>query len=309
MRKNKKSYERLRLYSVYTVTGLNLDRFIDRVKNSGVTLYDVKKTGRKKLKVSVNYADGEKFFAISRDLCYNVKKDGEKGLLKFGLFLLKNVGVAVGAVIFTLFSFFADDFIYGVEYYGSGETYYRVAQTYLQANGAEKFSRFSSLDLAKLSDGLAAASDKFSFAECRKCGNLLRVDLVKAEEKGKTLSGDAERLISDVNGRIVSLSVYRGTALKAVGEEVLVGDILADGYATVRDKTVKVGVIAVAVIDARYEISYYSERSGEEDTFTVFAEQSAGDKHITGSEVKVVPSGNGFSYEVTVTYRRILYSG
>ena len=89
MRKNKKSYERLRLYSVYTVTGLNLDRFIDRVKNSGVTLYDVKKTGRKKLKVSVNYADGEKFFAISRDLCYNVKKDGEKGLLKFGLFLLK----------------------------------------------------------------------------------------------------------------------------------------------------------------------------------------------------------------------------
>lgn len=309
MRENKKSNEKLKIFTVYTVTGLNFDRFIEKLKNSGITLYDVKKVSPKKLRVTVNYSDNEKFFAISEDLCYNVKREGEKGLFKFGLFLMKNAGILIGAFIFTLFSAFSDDFIYKIEYYGSGKADYRIAETYLKENGAERFSRFSSLDTDRLSDGLTAVSEKFSFAECVKYGNVLKVNLVKAEEKGKTLNADKDRLVSDVNGVITSLSVYRGTAQKNVGDTVYAGDTIVDGYATVREKTVKVGVIAVAVIDARETYSYYSDKDGQEDIFLILVEESVEEREITATSAEVIPSGDGFLYTVTVIYRRVLYSG
>ena len=242
-------------------------------------------------------------------MCDNVKRENEKGLFKFGLFLVKNAGILIGAFIFTFFSAFSDDFIYKTEYYGSGRYDYRIAETYLKENGVKNFSRFSSFDIGKLSDGLTAVSEKFSFAECVKYGNVLKVNLVKAEEKGKTLKVDNKSLVSDVNGVIISLSVYRGTAQKSVGDTVCTGDVIVDGYATVREKTVEVGVIAVAVIDAKETYAYYSEQDGQEDIFLILAEESLADREITGSSAEVVCSGDGFLYTVTVTYRRVLYSG
>lgn len=309
MRKDKKFDKRLSLYSDYIVTGLNLNGFINGLKSRGVTLYEVKKISDKKIKVTVNYADNEKFFAISQELCYNIKKVGEKGKLKFGLFLVKNLGILIGAIIFWAIAAFSGDFVFSIEYEGSGKVYYRVADEYFKENGVSVGVRFSSLDLNSLSDGLTAYTDKFSFAECVKYGNRLKVQLVKAKEKEEYLNSAAENLVSDVNGIITSLSVYRGTAIKSVGDRVNIGDIIVDGFAVVRDKTVKVGVVAVATVDAEYIYEYFSQNEGEEEIASILAENSVGDGEVTGTSVSVDTNGEGFLYSVKVTIRRVLYSG
>ena len=90
MRKNKIGRKKLDLYVVYKVSGLNLDNLVNILKNKGIILYNIKKTDNKTLVVYVNYADAEKFFAITRELCYNIKKVSERGRWRFALNLAKN---------------------------------------------------------------------------------------------------------------------------------------------------------------------------------------------------------------------------
>ena len=73
MRKNKIDRKKLNLFIVYEISGYNLDNLVNILKNRGVALADIKKRDAKTLTVAVNYADNEKFFAITRDLCYNIK--------------------------------------------------------------------------------------------------------------------------------------------------------------------------------------------------------------------------------------------
>ena len=63
----------------YCIKGLNLDNFLNTVRLRGIDLFDVKKTARNRILVSVNLASSEKFFAIAKELCYNIKKVRDKG--------------------------------------------------------------------------------------------------------------------------------------------------------------------------------------------------------------------------------------
>ena len=61
--------------TTYKITGLNLDRLIDFAKKRGITLYNAKKFGNKRLIVSVSLKESKKFFAITKELCYNIKQE------------------------------------------------------------------------------------------------------------------------------------------------------------------------------------------------------------------------------------------
>lgn len=308
MRKNKINRKSLNLFVVYKVTGLNLDNLVNILKNKGVTLYDIKKNDGRTLTVSVKYADSEKFFAITRDLCYNVKRIGEKGRFRFALKLFRNLGLLVGAMVFVISSVFADDYILSVDYYGSGKAVSREIGEYLNSRGVCEFSRFSDIDLPTLSDEILKVSDKISFAECVKCGNRLKINLALAESPVKTLDCDGESLVSDVDGEIEYVKVYRGTALKKAGDKVKAGDVICGGFAVIKDTEVKVGVIATVAVKAEYVYTYRSENDGDEEIAEIFALIAFGDGEIlsTSTEKTVSESGE-YTYKIKIVYRRILY--
>ena len=309
MRKNKINRKKLNLFVVYRITGLNLDNLVNILKNKGVTLYDLRKTSGRTLTVSVNYADSEKFFAITRDLCYNVKRIGEKGRFSFALKLCRNLGLLVGALIFFVSSLFADDIILSVDYYGSGKVISREIDGFLKSRGITEFSRFSDIDLPALSDEILKVSDKISFAECVKYGNRLKINLALAEEPVKTLDCDKESLISDVDGEIEYVKVYRGTALKKAGDNVAAGDIICGGFAVIKDTEVKVGVIATAAIKVSYFYEYESEKDNDEQTAEIFALIAFGDGEILSTETgKSVSETGTYIYKIKIVYRRILYA-
>jgi len=60
--------------STYEISGLNLDRLINTLKNRGVTLYNVKKYGNKRLVVSVNLLDRRKFLQSQKNCAIILKK-------------------------------------------------------------------------------------------------------------------------------------------------------------------------------------------------------------------------------------------
>ena len=307
MRKNKANRKNIGVYSVYRIRGVNLDNLVNIVKNRGIILYNIKKPDRKTLIVSVNYADSEKFFAITRELCYNIKRVGEKGALRFTLKLARNAGLVIGAAAFFLFSVFADDVILSVDYYGSGSVYEREINGYLDKLNVVPFARFSSFDLPALSDGIAAAHDRISFAECAKEGNRLKITLVARDTTEKTFAA-CEELFSPADGVIEFIKVYRGTALKNVGDTVEKGEPVCAGYETVKDAVIRTGVVAVVSVKGEYVYIMQSDKDGDGVIADIFARESFSGGEILSSEVEIVRTADGkYEYKVIIAYRRISY--
>ena len=308
MRKNKVVGKDLGFYATYRITGLNLDNLVNILINKGIILRDLLKKDRKTLIVSISLKDTEKFFAITRELCYNIKRVGERGKYRFALKLKRNVGIVVGALIFLVVSVLSDDLVFSVDYYGSGSVYDREVNAVLENENVRPFARFSGIDLPALSDKILAATDNLSFAECVKSGNRLKVNLVLSESPVKTLVGNKDTLISDIDGDIEYIKVYRGTALKKVGDSVKAGERLVSGYAEIKETVVKVGVVATVAIKGEYVYIYESERDGYEAVAEIFALSAFGEREIIScNTIKTVKGKTKYEYNVKIVYRKIFY--
>ena len=298
----------LTLYTRYIVDGFNLDAFINTVKKKGINLYEVKKIGQKKMSFCIEYAQNEKFFAINKKLCYNVKRIGEKGK-DYPLFLLiKNVGATIGAILFILIFAFFNDFIFAFEFSGTGSVYKKEVENYLKERGVVKFSRFSDLNLDTLSDEILASSDKLSFAEVKKSGNRLEIVLASKKPPTSTLTGSAKNLVSSVDGVVEEVKVYRGTALVNKGDQVKSGDLLVDGFVTVKDITVTTNVIATVSIRTQSVFTYTSNSDKEERLALALAEGVYGFDYDDYS-VTVKEFDEKYEYLVVLSRLVVLFAG
>ncbi len=298
------------VYTSCEITGLNLDRLINTLKKQGVDLYDVKKPTNKRLMLTVKRKDCKKLFAITKDLCYNIKVIKNKGLYYPLLYLLKNAGVLIGSLIFIVTAYISNDFIFKIDYTGSGSVYRREVENYLSANGIGVYTRFSNLDLSALGDALTAVSERLSFAECKKVGNVLSIELALSKQAEKPLTGTATSLVATESGVLEKLKAYRGTPLFKVGDEVNAGDVLVDGYYTVGEEKLPQNVIATAVIRTVKYYEYISSNDGEEDIAIMLAEQTLLDESVDAqSQVEKLQTQDGFIYKVTLTVRVTLFVG
>ena len=298
------------VYVYYEIKGLNLNGFIESLRRQGVALYDVKKKGNDKLILAVRHIDGEKLFAINGNVWYNTYKIRK---IKVGggnyplYFFMQNIGIAVGILIFAAVSFIADDFIFSFSFTGSGSECYKEITAYLNDNGITRFSRFSDIDLKSLEDSVLSSSGRLSFVSCRKSGNRLVIDSALSQNKTNRLSGKEEGLYSDVCGVIESVKVYRGTAVKSVGDSVSEGETIVAGYAFVKDVQVTVNVIATATV--KYSQEYEIELSIEDDGAAVtFAGEIAG-KTPTEYLIQKTYKDGKFLYTVKLYFLRVITVG
>ena len=292
----------------YKITGLNLDNFINTLKNRGITLFEIKKLDNKQVIVAVSYNNSKKLFAIAKEMCYNVKKIREKGL---GLILLnsvRSVGVILGALIFSLITISLSDVIFEVDYSGTGSACKGQVQEYLSSVGVNKYSRFSSFDLQNLEDQILANCNDLSFVSLQKKGNRLMVNLSLSVAGEKRLDDSIYQFHSTVSGVVESLKVYRGTAVVKVGDKVNKGDLLVDGYMTIKEQVVKINVLASASILIE-KTFYYTLGDNQEDIAILFAKESMEDKEVIGFSVNKIQTNNQFIYEVTAKYRAVIYAG
>lgn len=95
-------------YTVFAVEGLNRERLFNALQKKGVTLYDVKIFGPKRAEFAVDSRELKNFFAITDNLCYNIKKVGERGIAAPFAALFRRFGVLVGALLFAAFVAAAD---------------------------------------------------------------------------------------------------------------------------------------------------------------------------------------------------------
>ena len=307
MRKNKSGTKNLELlYTTYEVRGLNLDRLINLCAKREIPVRDVKKYGNKRMLITVNFNDGKKFFAIAKDLCYNIRKTRDKGRALPYLLLLRSFGLVVGGVIFIATALFVDDLIFSFSFSGSGSVLKREVEEYLLGRGVTVYSRFSNIDLAELEDGILAGNPRLSFASCKKVGNRLKIELALSSEGVQTLDTKIQALNASVSGVVEAIKVYRGTAVVEVGDFVEAGTPLVVGTVEIKEQSVYTGVLATVSLKTVHTYTYRSEKDGEEMLATIFARESLGDKEILGETVEKTEVGGGYEYKVVLTTRVVL---
>ncbi len=308
MRKNngdrKKDLVGVKAYCTYQIDGLNLDRLINHLAKQNFTLLNVKKLSNKRLIVSVNYVDGKKFFAIVKDLCYNIKEVKNTGRDLPFIRLYKRVGLLLGAVVFLFSVLTFNDIILSIDYVGSGSAYKREVEELLSEQKVVQFSRFSSLDLGILQDKILARSESFSFVSCQKKGSRLVVELVLSDKSGNTLTGNVEKMTAQTSGIIENIKVYRGKAMVKVGDLVDTGDLLVNGYATVKEQEVWVGVIAYVSILSEYAYEYVSDEDNLEDVVLELIKNERIEDNVVNEKINKEKSNDKFVYKCTLTVRR-----
>ncbi len=297
-------------YTSYEIKGLNLDRLVEVFKRRGVGLYDIKKFGNKRLIFTACAQDNEKIFAISKELCYNIKKLRDGGRYYPLVYLFKNIGLVVGAIIFIVVSVMANDLVLGVSFSGSGAEYRREVSDLLQRKGIVKFSKFSDFDLKVLSSEILGANEHLSFATCQKQGNTLKITLAISGDQTERLTGTAKSLVADCDGVVESVKTYRGTSLVKAGDKVKSGDLLVSNVVVVSEETtIEVGVIAQVSLAVDYAQTFTSPHGDAENEAIAFALAKAQDKAIISSTVSKEFDGQEYIYKVTLTCRRILFAG
>ena len=310
MRKNKKCGKGLALNTTYEINGLNLDRLLNFARNKGITLFNVKKLSNKKLIVTVSFKESQNFFAIANKMCYNIKKVRDGGRAYLLLSMYRSLGILVGAILITLSMIVFDDLLLGVDFTGSGSIYQREVNNYLIENGVVKFSRFSNYDLSVLEDGIVASNQHLTFASCKKVGSRLVVNLELSKDKVPTLDGNVYQLISPVSGEIEDIKVYRGTAIKKVGEQVKKGELIVDGYVILKEQTVKINVLASVTLICEQEYVVEFSSADKKKEAIILLEQKLVDMEIVGSETEIIKiEDNKYQYKVTLKYRHVMCVG
>ncbi len=310
MRKDtKRGKNFLGIKTTFLVEGLNLDRFLLSAKNKGITLCDIKKITNKRLLVSVSIKESANFFAIAKELCYNIKKVKEKGALLPLLMLYRKVGIVVGAVIFCILTYVYNDFIYGFSFSGSGSVLEKEVLSYLGGVGIKPYTRFSNIDIEKLEDQILASNSHLSFVGITKKGNTLCLDLALATDNTDTLKGNVYSLKSDISGTIERIKVYRGTAMVKEGDSINSGDLLVDGFMTIKEQTVRINVIATVSVIATKEFTFEDKEKGQELNVTLLAKAMMGDEDIVSISCNCKQIQDTYIYKVAINYRYIIYAG
>ncbi len=309
MRKNKIYGNNLRAYSRFKIYGLNQSKFISVLAKNGVGTYNVKRKNKKEMVLSVKYCEREKFFAISRELCYNIKEIKTLGIGYPFIYFYRNIGMLVGALLFILTTIVLDGYIFSIDYSGTGRVLYREVERYLTDVGVKPFTKFSDIDLNQLSDGILANNPNLNYCQCLKVGKRLSIELALKTQALPTLTGKEEKIVAPVNGVIESIKVYRGTAVKSVGDTVIIGETVVDGVMNVKEETVKTYAIASITFRAEYIYEYSSKNDGEEEIAEIFALESLGEREVVSSQVTKTVKGKENIYRVCVSYRVSMVKG
>lgn len=279
------------------IQGLMPERALLRLRRAGIPLFDVRKTDKTTLLVSVEKKDVEKVFAIYPNVCYNngerssftARLAPQKGFVARLAALKKRAGLLLGSVLFLCLTAFADGFVCGVDFVGTN-VYARETYAALHEAGIRTFAPYTAgkedLVCAKL-----LAIDGVEFCSVRKRGMRLVVEIRTAPfgKEGFENGG----LYAKHTGEILSITVLRGTALKKAGDLVSVGEpLVGDWFLTESGGQVRVQAIARVRLSCAYEEEIAANSEEEAFAAAYLAAVADGNGRLTKREI--TESDKGF---------------
>lgn len=242
--------------------------------------------------LTIDAVDEQKFFAISRNMCYNVERIGYTGRFAFFKKLLKKAGAITGAVALITFVYLCDPVVGEIVFKGDAAAFRRQIVSVLKQNGVEE-GKICVADCSSLGEKIVISSDGISYATVTRSGRRIIVDAKSDEEKLAPLDVSKDEIVSPVDGRILRLNVLSGIATVKVGDEVKKGQTIISGQYVHADKTIKTYALGEAVIETTFVYEYESAGKGRqyENRAVALGKAGLGETEIISTAVELDESG------------------
>ena len=288
------------LYGVYSAKAINdKESFIGAFARKNIPLYDLKFS-----ESGVSFAspliNREKIFAISDNMCYNVRETGYKGRFAPIAKIAKNIGLVVVFSVLCAFGASVDNYVGKICYSGDGKYLKEEIEVVLSSEGIRIGEKFPD-NLSETAKKIASLSEKVEFASVSKKGRTLLVDVRAAVGKTTPLNERKTRIVSPVSGVVRRVSRYGGTALVKSGDSIKKGDVLIDGYYEKEGEKIVTDALGDVEIAVTEKFDYNSGGEGKEyaGRAMAVAREKFGDKDIIEITARLTAPK---TYTVTVVY-------
>lgn len=252
--------------------------------------------------LTIDAVDEQKFFAISRNMCYNVERIGYTGGFAFFKKLLKSAGAVFGAAAFITFVCLCDAVVGEIVYKGDAAAFRRQIVSVLKLNGVEK-GKICKADCSSLGEKIVISTDGISYATVTKSGRRIIVDVKSDEEKLDPIDVSKDEILSPADGKILRLNVLSGIAVVKIGDEVKKGQPIISGQYVHDDKTIKTYALGEAVIETKFVYEYESAGKGKqyENRAVALGKAKLGETEIISTAVELDESGEKIIYRAIFT--------
>ena len=252
--------------------------------------------------LTIDAVDEQKFFAISRNMCYNVERIGYTGRFAFFKKLLKSAGAVFGAAAFITFVCLCDAVVGEIVYKGDAAAFRRQIVSVLKLNGVEK-GKICKADCSSLGEKIVISTDGISYATVTKSGRRIIVDVKSDEEKLDPIDVSKDEILSPADGKILRLNVLSGIAVVKIGDEVKKGQPIISGQYVHDDKTIKTYALGESVIETKFVYEYESAGKGKqyENRAVALGKAKLGETEIISTAVELDESGEKIIYRAIFT--------
>ncbi|MBO4573407.1 MAG: sporulation protein YqfD [Clostridia bacterium] len=280
------------------IVGRNRSMLFERLKKRKILLLKVKIIDDKRLFIKVKYKDAAKVFEICKNMWYNklVAVNGPRRILSF---FLTKLPLTIAAALFIAAICVLDNFVLFVDFSGVPKAYLKKAARIIDGHRIGFLTPFSAIDYKGVGKELLSI-DGVGYASAEKAGYSLKLT-VKADDMDEAPVKSRKNIVADVDGIVKSVSVYRGRALKKVGDQVKAGDIIADGAVELADGSISYGDCMALIVVER---SFTEDILSDEDTPSAVSRATAtaklGYDDVCSCRAEVIPFEKRYIIKVTV---------
>lgn len=207
------------------VEGLNVEKLLNAIADSGITISQVERVTYKKLTFLISHKDYEKACRLKLFSGFTIHKNQEFGFRAFVNHFLRHIGVYVGTVAGVLCFVVLSQFTFNINIMGTDKINKQEILQELKNLGIEtgKINRISK----DLEQTLKSKFEDISLISVVQKGTNLIINIKEKIDNGED---ELSAIIAPANLVITKMDVKQGIAIKKVGDVVRIGEEIVLPY-------------------------------------------------------------------------------
>ena len=212
-----------------SVTGVNLERFINKCNASGITLYSVSRERYDLMRCTVNLGDFKKIAVINRELRCRIRVKRRYGAKFLVNRIKRRKAFVVGAAIFVIFLVILSSSIWRIDISGIDKvTATQILDVVNDMNAGIGIFK-PKCDTKALEMAIRKELPDVDWVIVDINGVVMRIRVVETVEGVKREDTTPSSIVSEVEGEIVYISVLKGAQAVKVNDKIKVGQTLING--------------------------------------------------------------------------------
>lgn len=243
----------------FTLTGLNLERFMNTLQKEGVPLLSARRADRRTLECACYLRDLPRVRQLAGEKGWRVTRERPAQLAAVLGALRRRPGALLGAALALAAALVLSQFVWRVEINGAGP-YLADITAYLTEAGYVPGARRDALDATALERSLTLRYPEVAWFHAYVSNVTLVVDVTRGVPMPDLPSARPGDVVALRDGIVDSVRVYAGTAAVEAGDAVRAGQVLIRGEERGADGAV-VPVAARGAVIARCWLTHTVEMS------------------------------------------------